>query len=306
MKNISEITNTHLWRYFKIFIGSLIAGLGYSTFIIPAKLLASGLSGIAVIVYYMLDLPIGLQLIIYNIPIVYIAYKVFGKLYAVDTIIGTVMLSVAIDATSFIGDYHLVDDPFLASVFGGVLVGIGCGIVFRANSNGGGFDVIGAVVKKYYSIDLGTVVFAFNLIIVLIGIFLFNVEIGLYTLINMYIVGELTNKVVAGFNRKKLIIIVSPFAEIMAGTIMQNLGRGVTYMYGEGAYSREEKKIIFVVVSLTQISKIKLIASAIDPTAFMIVTDTSEVTGYGFTLKNPKKFEHRNIGEKKIESKKTT
>ncbi len=306
MKNISEITNTHLWRYFKIFIGSLIAGLGYSTFIIPAKLLASGLSGIAVIVYYMLDLPIGLQLIIYNIPIVYIAYKVFGKLYAVDTIIGTVMLSVAIDATSFIGDYHLVDDPFLASVFGGVLVGIGCGIVFRANSNGGGFDVIGAVVKKYYSIDLGTVVFAFNLIIVLIGIFLFNVEIGLYTLINMYIVGELTNKVVAGFNRKKLIIIVSPFAEIMAGTIMQNLGRGVTYMYGEGAYSREEKKIIFVVVSLTQISKIKLIASAIDPTAFMIVTDTSEVTGYGFTLKNPKKFEHRKIEEKKIESKKTT
>ena len=88
------------------------------------------------------------------------------------------MLSVAIDATSFIGDYHLVDDPFLASVFGGVLVGIGCGTVFRANSNGGGFDVIGAVVKKYYSIDLGTVVFAFNLIIVLIGIFLFNVEIG--------------------------------------------------------------------------------------------------------------------------------
>lgn len=306
MKNISEITNTHLWRYFKIFIGSLIAGLGYSTFIIPAKLLASGLSGIAVIVYYMLDLPIGLQLIIYNIPIVYIAYKVFGKLYAVDTIIGTVMLSVAIDATSFIGDYHLVDDPFLASVFGGVLVGIGCGIVFRANSNGGGFDVIGAVVKKYYSIDLGTVVFAFNLIIVLIGIFLFNVEIGLYTLINMYIVGELTNKVVAGFNCKKLIIIVSPFAEIMAGTIMQNLGRGVTYMYGEGAYSREEKKIIFVVVSLTQISKIKLIASAIDPTAFMIVTDTSEVTGYGFTLKNPKNFEHRKIEEKKIESKKTT
>ena len=89
MKNISEITNTHLWRYFKIFIGSLIAGLGYSTFIIPAKLLASGLSGIAVIVYYMLDLPNRFTLIIYNIPIVYIAYKVFGKLYAVDTIIGT-------------------------------------------------------------------------------------------------------------------------------------------------------------------------------------------------------------------------
>lgn len=148
MRHISELANTHIWRYFKILIGSLIAGLGYSTFIIPAKLLASGLSGIAVIVYYMIDLPIGLQLIVYNIPIVYLAYRVFGKLYAIDTIIGTVMLSVAIDATSFIGNYHLVEDPILNSVFGGVLVGIGCGIVFRANSNGGGFDVLGAVIKN--------------------------------------------------------------------------------------------------------------------------------------------------------------
>ena len=290
MRHISELANTHIWRYFKILIGSLIAGLGYSTFIIPAKLLASGLSGIAVIVYYMIDLPIGLQLIVYNIPIVYLAYRVFGKLYAIDTIIGTVMLSVAIDATSFIGNYHLVEDPILNSVFGGVLVGIGCGIVFRANSNGGGFDVLGAVIKKYYSLDLGTVVFGFNLIIILIGIVLFNVSIGLYTLINMYIVGEITNKVVAGFNRKKLIIIVSPFAELMAGSIMQYLGRGVTFMHGEGAYSRKDRKVIFVVVSLTQVSKIKLIASAIDPTAFMIITDTSEVTGHGFTIKNPKEI----------------
>lgn len=290
MKHISELANTHIWRYFKILIGSLIAGLGYSTFIIPAKLLASGLSGIAVIVYYLIDLPIGLQLIVYNIPIVYLAYRVFGKLYAVDTIIGTVMLSIAIDTTSFIGNYHIVEDPILNSVFGGVLVGIGCGIVFRANSNGGGFDVLGAVIKKYYSLDLGTVVFGFNLIIILVGIVLFNVSIGLYTLINMYIVGEITNKVVAGFNRKKLIIIVSPFAELMAGSIMQYLGRGVTFMHGEGAYSRKDRKVIFVVVSLTQVSKIKLIASAIDPTAFMIITDTSEVTGHGFTIKNPKEI----------------
>ncbi|WP_296898838.1 YitT family protein [uncultured Megamonas sp.] len=290
MKHISELANTHIWRYFKILIGSLIAGLGYSTFIIPAKLLASGLSGIAVIVYYLIDLPIGLQLIVYNIPIVYLAYRVFGKLYAIDTIIGTVMLSIAIDATSFIGTYHIVEDPILNSVFGGVLVGIGCGIVFRANSNGGGFDVLGAVIKKYYSLDLGTVVFGFNLIIILVGIVLFNVSIGLYTLINMYIVGEITNKVVAGFNRKKLIIIVSPFAELMAGSIMQYLGRGVTFMHGEGAYSRKDRKVIFVVVSLTQVSKIKLIASAIDPTAFMIITDTSEVTGHGFTIKNPKEI----------------
>ncbi len=285
------ILDTHLWRYFLIFLGSFIEGLGYSAFIIPSNLLASGLSGIAVIVYYLTSLPIGLQLIIYNIPIIYIAYKVFGKLYAIDTIIGTLLLSISIDLTAkLLGNFRLIDDPILGSVFGGVLVGIGCGIVFRANSNGGGFDVIGAVAKKYYSLDLGTVVFGFNLIIILIGICLFNVSIGLYTLISMYLVGEVTNKVVAGFNRKKLIIIVSPFAELMAGSIMQYMGRGVTFVHGEGAYSRKERKVIFVVVSLTQVSKIKLIVNAIDPASFMIVTDTSEVTGHGFTLKNPKEI----------------
>lgn len=253
--------------------------------------------GIAVIVYYMIDLPIGLQLIVYNIPIVYLAYRVFGKLYAIDTIIGTVMLSVAIDATSFIGNYHLVEDPILNSVFGGVLVGIGCGIVFRANSNGGGFDVLGAVIKKYYSLDLGTVVFGFNLIIILVGIVLFNVSIGLYTLINMYIVGEITNKVVAGFNRKKLVIIISPFSEIIGWTIIQHIGRGVTFLNGEGAYSHKNQKVIFAVVNLTQVSKVKLIVNAIDPTAFMIITDTSEVAGRGFTIKMPEKHSSKDLTE---------
>ncbi len=287
----TALVNVHLYRYVMIFIGSLIEGLGYSAFITPTKLLASGLSGIAVIVYYLLSLPIGMQLIIYNIPIIYVAYRVFGKLYAFDTIVGTVLLSLSIDATTeLLKGYQLIRDPLLGAVFGGVLVGIGCGIVFRANSNGGGFDVIGAIVKKYYSIDLGTVVFGFNFIIILIGIGLFNLSIGLYTLISMYIVGEVTNKVVAGFNRKKLIIIVSPYAELMAGSIMQYLGRGVTFVHGEGAYSHKDRKVIFVVVSLTQVSKIKLIVNAIDATAFMIITDTAEVTGHGFTLKNPKEI----------------
>lgn len=281
-----RLLNTHIWRYFNIFVGSLIAGLGYSVFIIPSKLLASGLSGIAVIVYYMTDLPIGVQLIIYNIPIIYIAYRVFGKLYAVDTIIGTVLLSVCIDATSFLSQHIIIEDTFLGAVFGGVLVGIGCGIVFRANSNGGGFDVLGAVIKKYYSLDLGTVIFGFNLIIIIIGIVMFNISIGLYTLMSMYIVGELTNKVVAGFDRKKMVIIVSPFADLIASTIMTEVGRGVTFLHGEGAYTHAQMKVIFAVVGITQVSRTKLIASAIDPSAFMIVTDTAEVAGHGFTL-NP-------------------
>lgn len=276
-----------LTRYAKICIGSFIAGMGYSTFIIPAQLLASGFSGIAVVFYYLADWSIGLQLILYNIPIVFIAYKCFGKLYAIDTIIGTILLSIGIDSTTFLGNMSTVRDPMLCAIFGGVLVGIGCGIVFRANSNGGGLDVLGAVAKKYWSLDLGTVVFGLNLIIVLIGIALFDVSIGLYTLISMYIVGEVTNRVVAGFNKKKMVYIISPLGEVMADTIIKTIGRGVTLINAEGGYSKTERKIVFCIVSLTQVGKLKLLVETLDPAAFMIITDTSEVKGYGFTIKTP-------------------
>lgn len=277
-----------LLRYFKICIGSFIAGMGYSTFIIPAQLLASGFSGIAVVFYYLADWSIGLQLILYNIPIVVLAYKCFGKLYAIDTIIGTILLSVGIDSTKFLGEISTVKDPMLCAIFGGVLVGIGCGIVFRANSNGGGLDVIGAVAKKYWSLDLGTVVFGLNLIIVLIGIILFDVSIGLYTLVSMYIVGEVTNRVVAGFNKKKMVFIISPLSDVMADTIINTIGRGVTLINGQGAFTKKDRRIIFCIVSLTQVSKLKLLVEALDPNAFMIITDTSEVKGYGFTMPTPK------------------
>ncbi|WP_196607291.1 YitT family protein [Pectinatus frisingensis] len=276
----------HLRRYTQIFIGCLISGAAMNIFLVPAQLLSGGISGIAIILYYLFNLPIGIQLIIYNLPIVYLSYRVFGKLYAVDTIIGMTLFSVCIDTTSFLASYNTIDNRMLNSIFGGVLSGIGFGIIFRADSNTGGLDVVGAVIKKFYSFDVGTAIFVLNLVIIVIGIFIFNVNTGLYTLIGMYISAEMTNKVVAGFNRKKSIMIVSPKAEQIAPLIMQYLNRGVTFFHGEGAFTRQQKNIMLVVASLTQISKIKSIVYALDPTAFMIISDASEVAGRGFTIKN--------------------
>lgn len=275
-----------LRRYLQIFIGCLLSGAAVNIFLIPAQLLSSGMSGIAIIIYYLFGLPIGIQLIIYNLPIVYLAYRVFGKLYAIDTIIGMALFSVCIDATSFLGTYTLTDNRMLGSVFGGVVSGIGFGIIFRADSNTGGLDVVGAVIKKFYSFDVGTAIFALNLIVIFIGMIMFNVNTGLLTLICTYVSAEITNKVVAGFNRKKSIMIISPRAEQIAPLIMQYLKRGVTFFRGEGAFTRQPKNVMFVVVSLTQVGKIKSIVHALDPTAFMIIADASEVTGRGFTMKN--------------------
>lgn len=276
----------HFKRYLQIFIGCLICGVGINSFLLPAQLLASGLGGIAIIIYYILALPIGMQLLVFNIPIVYLAYRVFGKLYAFDTIIGTAMFSVCVDAMHFLSTYALSDSRMLNSIFGGVLCGIGYGIIFRAESNTGGFDVVGAVIKKFYSFNVGSAIFVLNLLVILSGMLMFDVSTGLLTLIATYASAEMTDKVVAGFNRKKSIMVISPRAEQIAPLIMEYFYRGVTFFRGEGAFTRQPKNVMFVVVSLTQVSRIKSIIYALDPTAFIIITDTSEVTGRGFTMKN--------------------
>lgn len=272
-------------RYFQIFLGCFIVCMGFNLFLIQAHLLTGGLSGVALIIYYLTGIPVGMQNIVYNLPIIYLAYRVFGRLYAVDTILGTVLLSVIWDATAFLQSaVHITGDTMLNAIFGGVLAGIGFGLIFRSNANTGGLDVVGAVVKKFWSIDVGTVIFVLNFVIVLGSSFIFSLEEALYTLVSIYVTAELTNRVAAGLNREKSIMIVSPRAQEICNDILANVHRGVTIIEGKGGFAREQKEILFVVVRLTQVSRVKTIVDHYDSEAFMIVSNTSEVSGKGFTL----------------------
>ena len=208
----------------------------------------------------------------------------FGRHYAFDTIFGTVVLSILLDLTHFVVDWNVCANIVLNSVFGGVLTGIGFGMVFRVNANTGGLDVVGAVVKKYYAIDMGTVVFVLNFLIVAGSAFVCTLEEMLFTFISIYVIAELTNRVAAGLNREKSIVIISGEAEKICTDIMENVHRGVTYLDGRGGLTKEPRGILFAVVSLTQVGRVKTIVRHHDPQAFMIVSDTSEVTGKGFTL----------------------
>lgn len=274
----------HTLRYLQITLGCFIICMGFNLFIIPAHLLTGGISGIALIVYYLTGLPVGAQNLVYNLPILYIAYRVFGRLYAWDTIVGTVLLSVILDMTHFVVDWNLTQDGMLAAIFGGVLAGTGFGIIFRANANTGGLDVVAAVMKKFYSLDVGTAVFAMNFVIVMASAWMFSVNEALYTLVSIYVTAELTNRMAAGLNREKSIMIISPAAEQICQDIMENVHRGVTYIDGRGGFAQERKDILFIVVRLTQVSRVKTIVDHYDREAFMIVSDTSEVSGKGFTL----------------------
>ena len=271
-------------RYAQIVLGALLTSLGYNLFLIPAHLLTGGISGIAIVIYYLTGLPVGAQNFVYNLPILYLAYRMFGRHYAFDTIFGTVVLSILLDLTHFVVDWNVCANIVLNSVFGGVLTGIGFGMVFRVNANTGGLDVVGAVVKKYYAIDMGTVVFVLNFLIVAGSAFVCTFEEMLFTFISIYVIAELTNRVAAGLNREKSIVIISSEAEKICTDIMENVHRGVTYLDGRGGLTKEPRGILFAVVSLTQVGRVKTIVRHHDPQAFMIVSDTSEVTGKGFTL----------------------
>ena len=276
-------------HYLLITLGCLISTCSINLFLVPHQLLSGGISGIAIIFYYLVGLPIGVQILAMNLPLLYLAYKMFGKKYALDILFGIVIFSLLVDITSFLNHFNAVDDVMLAAIYGGVFTGIGYGIVFRSNSSTGGMDIVAAIVKTKYGFSVGFINFAVNCGLMVVASLLFGLKLAMFTLISMFISSNLTDKVVAGLNNKKTVVIISGKSEEIAEEIIKEVGRGVTYLKGQGAFTLQDKDIIFVVVNLTQIAKIKLIVDGIDKYAFMIVQDANEVLGRGFTLPSSKK-----------------
>ena len=280
--------NHKVQQYLFVAIGCLLSSASINLFLVPHHLLSGGVSGLAIISYFLFGLPIGLQIFLMNLPLIYAAYKFLGRDYTITTIYGTLLFSIAVDATRFLAGFRLLDDPMLASITGGLISGIGSGLIFRVNGNAGGLDIIAAIIKKYYSFNVGSVGFAINFVIMLIAALLFGLKLAVLTLIAMFVSANITDKVVEGFNRKKAVFIVSYNTEEIVTAILREVGRGATLLHGEGAFTRQDKPVIFVVVSLTQIAKIKLLVQDADPSAFMIVQDAAEVLGRGFTLPGTK------------------
>lgn len=271
-------------RHLGILAGCLISSSSINLFLIPNHLLSGGLTGIGIIVYYLAGLPVGAQTLVYNLPLLFAAYKTLGRAYIGDVVFGTVLFSICIDATRWLNAFEAVPDPMLAAIYGGVFNGIGYGIIFRMNGSSGGLDIVAAIVKKYYSFNMGGVIFALNCVIMSAAAAMFGLMPAMYTLISMFVSATLTDKVVAGFNHRKVVILISEVTDVIAEGIIHEVGRGVTFLEGEGAFTHQEKKVLFVVVNLTQISRIKRLAATLDPQAFMIVMDANEVMGRGFTL----------------------
>lgn len=284
MLTLTHYLKKNISRYATIAVGSLLLAISINAFLLPHHMLSGGISGIAMILHFTFHLPIGLLVALLNVPIFYCAYKFLDRESVFIGLYGMVLFAGAVDVTSFLTSYNITDDILLAAIFGGVLTGVGGGLVFRVNGNTGGADIIAVIVKKYYSLDVGSVMFAINLLLMTISAFLFGFKPAMYTLISMYVGANVIDRVIEGFNRKKTVMIISDHCEDIAAGILSEIGRGVTFLQGEGAFTHQERKLIFVVATLIQIAKIKTIIQAIDPKAFIIIQDATEVSGHGFTL----------------------
>jgi len=263
-------------------VGCFIMACGTSLFLLPNKLSTGGFSGIATIAYFILNLPIGITILVLNIPLFIIGYLRLGKIFFSKTIIGTLLLSVFIDLLEKAPP--LTHNQFLASVYGGIVVGIGSAINLKAMASTGGSDLLAYIIrsfKPYY--QTSTLIIGIDTVIVALNVFfLRNIEIGLYSAIAIFLMGKMIDLVFEGVNFTKIILIISDKYEQIAKKVEKTIERGSTAIYAKGMYKKEDKMMLLCVASRNEVSKIKQLATNIDENAFIIITNARETWGEGF------------------------
>ena len=268
---------------FLIFLGALILSIGINLFLSNAKLLSGGVTGIALILQYLFNIPAGLLVLIINFPIIVLCYKQTSKTFTTYTVFGNIFVAVTLILTRPLSDVLTIKDPLLLCLYGGILSGIGCGLILSNQGSTGGVDALSVIIKnKYSKFNIGTTTFIFNFAIVAVGSMFFGLGSALYTLVSMYIGGQVTDKVIKGFKNKQMLLIVTEKEQEVSHAIMSKFKRGVTYLYGEGAYSGNQRKILYCIVALNQIPELKRTIMDIDANIFISILDTSEVAGTAF------------------------
>lgn len=263
-------------------IGSAIMAFGVASFLLPNQLSSGGISGIATITYYLLNIPMGTMIMIINVPLfIFAGYKI-GKEFFIKSLIGTISLSVFID---LLDKYPPVTtDRFLASIYGGVIIGIGTAIILKVNSSTGGSELIANLIKSYNPyISMSRYLTLIDIIIVALNVvFLGHIEIGLYSAIAIYLYGKLVDIIFEGVYFTKLLFIISDKNEEISKAIVNEVRRGVTGLYGKGMYKDKEKLVLICAASRRDVYKIKDLARQIDKKSFIVVANAREVLGKGF------------------------
>jgi uncharacterized membrane-anchored protein YitT (DUF2179 family) len=264
-------------------IGGVLCAVSVNMFLVNAKLLSGGITGIALIAQYLFKFPAGYMILILNIPLFLLSLIKLERKFTIYSFVGILTFTSAMILTRPVSHILNINDPLLYCLYGGVINGIGGGLVFAHNGSLGGLDIIAMLIKKKYSnFKIGQISFSMNLVMVCVGGTFFGLPSALYTLIAMYTTSIVLDRVVKGLNQSKAIFIITDKEEEIAQAILDRLVRGVTYLYGEGAYTKQQKKVLYCIIPLAQLPELKKIVTDADDRAFISISDASEVQGKGF------------------------
>ncbi|MGE3063393.1 MAG: YitT family protein [bacterium] len=270
--------------FFYMAIGIILCPVSYSFFLVPAKINTGGLSGISMILHHIFNTPFGAVLLIANIPLLIIGMKQFGAIFGVRTIIAVILISIISDMFAYLFKFLVFEgNPLLSAVYGGVFLGMGLGFIFKGRGSTGGSDIVGRLMSKYTSFSVGYSIFMIDSIIILISGAVFkNYELILYSFITLFLSSKVIDIVLEGQDYASGVYIFTEKPEEISHSIMKNLSRGVSAFKGLGMYLKEEKMVLYCVVSKREMSILTQLIQDVDKNAFVVVTNVHEVLGKGF------------------------
>jgi len=277
------------WEWFRaysfIVLGTFIMAVAYVIFISPFKFAPGGVYGIAIVLHHLFKFPIGLSGILMDIPLTIIGFWILGPRFGIKTIAGMLLLSGWISAIEYFYGYEpfVPGQPMLSALYGGVLIGIGLGLVFKSKATSGGSDIIAMIAAKYIHMSLGQLMIIVDSIIVLLSWIAFkDPMIPLFSWVIIFITGKVVDVMIDGIGYEKTLFIISDKHQEIRDKIINDLGRGGTFIDGKGMYAGKDKTVIFAVVNRREMVILKSFISKIDPNAFLTVVNANEVLGDGF------------------------
>lgn len=282
MSNNKINKNQSLKRILLVCLGSLIYALAINIFIAPHKLLSGGIAGISLLAQYITNVSSGYWVFILNIPVFFLGLKKVDKDFVFFSMIGMMSMSLFLIITKNITSYFVIKDLFISTIFGAVISGMGMGLIFRNRASQGGTDIIAVIIRNKNGAKMSTLYFILNSIIVLMGAFFTSIELTLYTIVLMFVKSIVIDNVIKGFEEKKIIMIVTEKEKEISNIIMHETGRGTTYLYGEGGYTGEKKKIIYCLLTTKELNIVKKSIEKIDANALVSISEAEEITGKGF------------------------
>lgn len=269
------------FSYFQIILGAVIGGAAYPLFMTPNRIAPGGITGIATILNHVLGSPVGTVSLILNIPLFLISFRAMGKVFVFRSLVATFLFSLAIDILPL---KPMTDDPLLGSLYGGVMLGAGLGLIMRGGATTGGSDMVARMVhKRFQFISTGSFLFAIDFAVVVSAGFFIGTTEALYALINIFLTAKVMDVIIIGFSSNKACFVISSRWQEISERIMREMGRGVTQLSARGAYTGTERPTLLCVIGRSEITAFKRILREEDENAFVIIVEAHEAIGDGFS-----------------------